>query len=82
MIASLFMILFGGVMALFAITALRRPADETTTVGEAIIRTMTGAEPLPKSCFYNIFERAFHVFLSVFGCVLLIVGMATLFTGI
>ena len=82
MIASVFMILFGGMMALSAITALRRPSDETTTVGEAIVWKTTGAEPLPKSRFYRVFERGFHVFLSLFGSALLIVGIATLFTGI
>jgi hypothetical protein len=81
-IASIFMILFGGVMAISAITALRRPSDDTTTVGEAIVWKATGVEPLPKSRFYKVFERGFHVFLSVFGCLLLIVGIATIFTGI
>jgi hypothetical protein len=76
------MIFFGGLIALSAITALRRPSDETTTLGEAIIWKTTGAEPLPKSRFYQVFERGFHVFLSVFGILLLIVGIATLFTGI
>jgi len=76
------MILFGGLMAFSAITALRRRSDETTSVGEAIIWKTTGTEPLPKSHFYKVFERGFHIFLSVFGCVLLIVGIATLFTGI
>jgi hypothetical protein len=81
-IASIFMIVFGGVLAFSGITALCRPSDENVSLAEAIIWKTTGAEPLPKSRFFKIFERGLHVFLSLFGSVLLLVGFATLFTGI
>jgi len=68
-------------MAVSGFAALRRPSHESTSVGEAIIWKATGVEPLPKSRFFKLFERASHVLFFVFGSFLLIAGISSLFTG-
>jgi hypothetical protein len=72
------MIALGVLIAVSGITALRRPSEDTTTVGEAVIWRLTGAEPFPKSRFFKSFERVLHVLLTIFGCLLLLGGIGLL----
>ena len=80
MIATLFFTIFGGLLLLSGVSALRRPVDETTSVGEAIAFHLTGDEPLPKPRWLKIFERAFHLLLVAFGGMLFAVGISGFFS--
>ena len=79
MINSIIMAVIGGLIAFLGASALRRPPDETISVGEAVVLMATGAEPEPKSPFFKAFERLFHAFLTLIGLVLLTVGIGSLF---
>ena len=79
MIAALFSTIFGGLLLLSGVSALRRPVDETTSVGEAIAFRLTGDEPFPKPRWLKNFERAFHLLLVAFGGMLFVVGISGFF---
>jgi hypothetical protein len=69
----------GGLLAFLGASALRRPAHESISVGEAAISKMSGGDPLLKSKFFEPFERAYHAFLTLIGLILLIVASGSLF---
>ena len=79
MISSVAFMIIGGLMAFLGATALRRPVNESISVGEAVISKLTDTEPLPKPKFFQFFERALHALLTLVGLVLLMVGIGSLF---
>jgi hypothetical protein len=79
-IVALFFTIFGTLLLVSGVSALRRPIDETTSVGEAIAFHMTGDEPLPKPRWFKDFERAFHFLLVAFGGILFAVGISSFFS--
>ena len=79
MISSVVFIVIGSLLTFLGAIALRRPADESISIGEAVISKVTGSEPLAKSRIIVVFERALHAFLTLIGLVLLIVGFGSLF---
>ena len=78
MIAAVIMLVIGALLAVSGVTALRRPSEDTTTLGEGAIWSLTGAEPLPKSRFYKSFARVLHVLFVLMGCLLVLGGIGLL----
>jgi hypothetical protein len=78
-IAALFFTVFGGLLFFSGLSALRRPTDDSISVGEVIAYQLTGEEPSLKPRWLKIFERVSHVVLLVLGGMLLTAGISGFF---
>ncbi|MBA4087574.1 MAG: hypothetical protein C0491_07210 [Novosphingobium sp.] len=76
MIASLFFIVFGGFLSFTAILNWRYRREEKINLLEAAILKATGAEPLPLTRLDRILQTFHIIMASIFGPVLLFLGIA------
>ena len=78
MIPAIFFLLFGGFLTWTAVMNWRHRHVEKISLLEAAILKTTGEEPLPLTKFDRI-AQWFHVIMaSIFGPLLLLVGIAML----
>jgi hypothetical protein len=75
-IAALFFLAFGGFLTFMAILNWRHRHEEKVSILEAAILKATGAEPLPLTWVDRILQKFQIVMASVFGPLLLILGIA------
>ena len=78
MIASLFFIVFGGFLTFIAILNWRHRREEKINLLEAAILKVTGEEPLPLTRLDRILQTFHTNMASIFGPVLLFLGIATM----
>ena len=78
MIAAIFFTLFGGFLTWAALVNWRHRHQEKTSLLEAAILKVTGEEPLPLTRFDRMLQWFHIIMASIFGPILLCLGLAML----
>ena len=78
MIAAIFFLAFGGLLTWVAAVNLKHKYEDRISLIEAVILKATGEEPLPLTRFDRCFQTFQVIMASIFGPVLLLLGIVML----